>query len=114
MFEDGGQTRDFVHVGDVARANVLAVAGDVASGAYNIASGTPHTVLDMAVALTDAFGPGTPRPQITGGWRPGDVRHIVASPRRAAEELGFEAEIAFEAGMAEFAHAPQRLAATTP
>jgi len=111
VFEDGGQTRDFVHVRDVARANVLALTADVASGAYNVASGTPHTVLDMAVALTDAFGRGAARPQVRGGWRPGDVRHIVASPRRAAEDLGFEAEIGFEEGMAEFAHAPQRAAA---
>jgi dTDP-L-rhamnose 4-epimerase len=113
VFEDGGQTRDFVHVRDVARANVLALTADVAPGAYNIASGTPHTVLDMAVALTDAFGPDATRPQITGGWRPGDVRHIVASPRRAAEDLGFEAGISFEDGLAEFARAPQRLAAGT-
>jgi dTDP-L-rhamnose 4-epimerase len=111
VFEDGGQSRDFVHVRDVARANVLALTGEVASGAYNIASGTPHTVLDMATALTDAFGPGAPRPEVTGGWRPGDVRHIVASPRRAAEGLGFQAEIAFEAGMTEFARAPQRVPA---
>jgi dTDP-L-rhamnose 4-epimerase len=111
VFEDGGQTRDFVHVRDVARANVLALTADVPSGAYNIASGTPHTVLDMAVALTDAFGPDAPRPQVRGGWRPGDVRHIVASPRRAAHDLGFKAEIGFEEGMAEFAHAPQRAAA---
>jgi dTDP-L-rhamnose 4-epimerase len=110
VFEDGGQTRDFVHVRDVARANVLALCADVASGAYNIASGTPHTVLDMATALTDAFGPNAPRPMINGGWRPGDVRHIVASPRKAAEELGFMAGIGFEEGMAEFAHAPQRTA----
>jgi dTDP-L-rhamnose 4-epimerase len=113
VLEDGGQTRDFVHVRDVARANALALAGDVGPGAYNIASGTPHTVLDMAVALTDAFGPGAPRPQVTGGWRPGDVRHIVASPRRAAEHLGFQAQITFEDGMAEFAGAPQRIAAAT-
>jgi dTDP-L-rhamnose 4-epimerase len=111
VFEDGGQTRDFVHVRDVARANVLALTADVPSGAYNVASGTPHTVLDMAAALTDAFGAGVPRPEVRGGWRPGDVRHIVASPRRAAEELGFTAEIDFEAGMAEFADAPQRAAA---
>jgi dTDP-L-rhamnose 4-epimerase len=108
VFEDGGQTRDFVHVRDVARANVVALTADVASGAYNIASGTAHTVLDMATALTDAFGPDAPRPEIRGGWRPGDVRHIVASPRRAAEELGFTAEVGFEEGMAQFAHAPQR------
>ena len=111
VFEDGGQTRDFVHVRDVARANVLALTTDVSSGAYNIASGTPHTVLDMAVALTDAFGSGAPRPEVRGGWRPGDVRHIVASPRRTAEELGFTAEIGFEDGMAEFAHAALRAAA---
>jgi dTDP-L-rhamnose 4-epimerase len=111
VFEDGGQTRDFVHVRDVARANVLALTSDVVSGAYNVASGAPHTVLDMAEALTDAFGEGAPKPEVRGGWRLGDVRHIVASPRRAAEELGFIAEIGFEAGMAEFAHAPQRAAA---
>jgi dTDP-L-rhamnose 4-epimerase len=111
VFEDGGQTRDFVPVGDVARANVLALTADVPTGAYNIASGTPRSVLDMAVALADAFGEGAPRPRITGGWRPGDVRHIVASPRKAQEELGFAAEIAFEDGMAEFARAPQRVAA---
>ena len=111
VFEDGRQTRDFVHVRDVARANVLALTAAVDSGAYNIASGVPHTVLDMARALTDAFGPDAPRPEIRGGWRPGDVRHIVASPRRAAEELGFHAEITFDEGMAEFAHAPQRAVA---
>jgi dTDP-L-rhamnose 4-epimerase len=111
VFEDGGQTRDFVHVADVARANVLALCADVGSGAYNVASGTPRTVLDMAVALTDSFGPGAPRPEITGGWRGGDVRHIVASPQKAAEELGFQARVSFEDGMAEFARAPQRSAA---
>jgi dTDP-L-rhamnose 4-epimerase len=110
VFEDGGQTRDFVHVRDVARANVCALTADVGSGAFNIASGTPHSVLDMAGSLTDAFGADAPRPEVRGGWRPGDVRHIVASPRKAQEELGFTAEIGFEAGMAEFARAPQRAA----
>jgi dTDP-L-rhamnose 4-epimerase len=114
VFEDGGQTRDFVHVRDVARANVLALTADVPSGAYNIASGTPHTVLDMATALTDAFGDGAPRPVVRGGWRPGDVRHIVASPRKASDVLGFTAEIPFEDGMAEFARAPQRAVAVGP
>jgi dTDP-L-rhamnose 4-epimerase len=108
VFEDGGQTRDFVHVRDVARANVLALTADAGSGAYNIASGTPHTVLDMATALAGAFGDGAPQPVVRGGWRPGDVRHIVASPQKAADELGFVAEIRFEEGMAEFARAPQR------
>jgi len=103
VFEDGGQTRDFVHVRDVARANVLALTGDgVRSGAFNVASGTPHTVLDLALAL------GAEQPEITGDFRVGDVRHIVASPRRAAEELGFRAGVGFEEGMAEFATAALR------
>jgi dTDP-L-rhamnose 4-epimerase len=107
VLEDGGQTRDFVHVRDVARANVAALtAGGALSGAYNVASGTPHTVLDMATALARAFGPGAPPPIVTGGWRTGDVRHVVASAARAEAELGFRAAVGFDEGMAEFATAP--------
>jgi dTDP-L-rhamnose 4-epimerase len=101
VFEDGRQTRDFVHVGDVARANLLALTQqEVPAGAYNIASGIPHTVLDMARELGGSDGVS---PRLTGQWRLGDVRHIVASPRRAADTLGFHAEIGFAEGMAEFA-----------
>ncbi len=107
VFEDGGQTRDFVHVADVARANVLALTAPAdVSGAYNVASGTPHTVGEMAAALADAFGVDAPRPVVTGEWRMGDVRHIVASPTRAADVLGFVAETSFADGMREFAMAP--------
>lgn len=109
VFEDGGQTRDFVHVGDVAVANRLALSAEVSGFvALNVASGRPRTVLDMANALADATGPGAPRPEVVGGYRLGDVRHVVASPRRAAEVLGFEAAIGFEDGMAEFARAALR------
>ncbi|MFD0690200.1 NAD-dependent epimerase/dehydratase family protein [Actinomadura fibrosa] len=111
VFEDGGQRRDFVHVRDVARANVLALerfaAGPPARGAlraYNIASGEPRTVGDMAAALADAFG--GPAPQVTGGYRLGDVRHIVARPDRARRELGFSPSVAFADGMEEFARQP--------
>jgi dTDP-L-rhamnose 4-epimerase len=105
VFEDGGQTRDFVHVDDVARATVLALTRpDVPAGAYNVASGVPHTVLEMAAALSRAFG--GPVPEVTGRWRLGDVRHIVASPARAARGLGFSATRSFEEGMREFAAAP--------
>ncbi|TMQ91430.1 NAD-dependent epimerase/dehydratase family protein [Actinomadura soli] len=117
VFEDGGQRRDFVHVRDVARANVLALeraaAGPPPTGpggvdascggtrAYNIASGEPRTVGDMAAALSAAFG--GPAPHVTGGYRLGDVRHIVARPDRARRELGFCAAVAFADGMEEFA-----------
>jgi dTDP-L-rhamnose 4-epimerase len=113
LFEDGGQTRDFVHVRDVARANVLALtAAHVAPGAYNIASGAPRTVGDVANALARAFGPDAPRPVVTGQWRLGDVRHVVASPRKAAEGLGFVARIALEDGVSELAAVPAEAAST--
>jgi dTDP-L-rhamnose 4-epimerase len=104
VFEDGGQRRDFVHVHDVARANVLAleaVGGEPGLRAYNVASGEPHTVHEMALALAKAYG--GPVPDVVGGYRLGDVRQIVASPDRAAFEMGFHAEIGFAEGMAEFA-----------
>jgi dTDP-L-rhamnose 4-epimerase len=114
VYEDGGQMRDFVHVRDVAMANVLASeAPPEVSGPFNVASGEPHTVLDMAEALVASVavrrsGTAPPAPEVVGGHRPGDVRHIVASPERAAEVLGFRAAIGFADGMAEFAHAPLR------
>jgi dTDP-L-rhamnose 4-epimerase len=106
VFEDGGQRRDFVHVRDVARANLLAL-GAGATGAFNVASGSPRTVLDMAHAFARACGADV-EPRVTGEWRAGDVRHVVASPALAAERLGFRAEEDFDAGMAEFAAAPLR------
>jgi dTDP-L-rhamnose 4-epimerase len=109
VFEDGGQRRDFVHVVDVARANVLALTGPrLASGPFNIASGAPHTILEMAEAIADAAGEDAPRPEVVGGFRAGDVRHVVASPARARTELGFTAEIEFRAGMQELASAELR------
>jgi len=109
VFEDGYQLRDFVHVADVAHANVLSLLADPAvDGALNVASGTPRTVGEMAEALTSAFGPRAPRPVVTGEHRRGDVRHVFASPRRAERRLGFRATIGFEEGMRAFATAPLR------
>jgi dTDP-L-rhamnose 4-epimerase len=112
VFEDGAQLRDFVHVRDVARANVLALTNDrPPTGAFNVASGAPRSVKEMAEALAEAAGPDAPRPTVTGEYRLGDVRHVFASAERAAGALGFEAREDFRAGMAEFAHAPLRAAA---
>ena len=102
VFEDGGQLRDFVHVRDIARANLLAL--DSTPGTYNVASGTPRTILDMARALTTAFD--GPDPVVTGEWRAGDVRHVFASTDKAG--LGFKATEDFDSGMREFAAAPLR------
>ena len=121
VFEDGRQQRDFVHVTDVAAANLLALGatGDgtqvPAGGAhsYNVASGHPHTVGEMAAALAGEFGGGLV-PEITGDFRLGDVRHIVASPAAAEQGLGFRAQAGFTEGVAEFARAPLREPARVP
>jgi dTDP-L-rhamnose 4-epimerase len=108
VFEDGAQRRDFVHVHDIARANLAALRAGTAGTvrAFNVASGEPHTVGEMATALAAAFG--GPDPQVTGQYRLGDVRHVVASPEAATAGLGFRAETSFATGMQEFAHAPLR------
>jgi dTDP-L-rhamnose 4-epimerase len=109
VFEDGGQLRDFVHVRDVARANLLALEyeGPRQLVAFNVASGQPRTVGQLAEALSDALA--GPRPVVTGEFRRGDVRHIVASSSRAAAELGFRAAVTLREGMADFAAEEQGL-----
>ncbi|MGW7330803.1 NAD-dependent epimerase/dehydratase family protein [Streptomyces sp. NPDC054840] len=110
VFEDGGQRRDFVHVRDVAAANAVALetldAADTGAGpagftAYNVGSGDPRTVGDMAGALAAACG--GPGPVVTGEYRLGDVRHITADSARLRHELGWHPVVPFAAGMAELA-----------
>ena len=111
VFEDGGQLRDFVEVEDVARANVMALVGRRGhGGVFNIASGAPRSVGDMARRLAEVMG--GPQPVVTGEYRMGDVRHVFASTARAAADLGFTARVGFSEGLARFAAAPLR--APTP
>jgi dTDP-L-rhamnose 4-epimerase len=110
VYEDGRQVRDFVHVRDVAAANVAAVervgAHPVGVTAYNVSSGHPFTVGQMAATAAAAFG--GPDPVTTGAFRAADVRHVVADPTRARVGLGFRASIPPEQGLAELASAPLR------
>ena len=109
VFEDGGQRRDFVHVSDIAAATVLATEKQ-RSGVqvFNVGSGTPRTVGEMAQALAESMA--GPTPVITGGYRLGDVRHITADSSRLRDELGWQVTMDFTAGMAELA----RAGASTP
>jgi UDP-glucose 4-epimerase len=98
VFGDGLQTRDYVHVDDIVQANLLAAESDV-SGAYNIGLGLQITVLD----LVDALAPLAPngfepehKPE-----RPGEVRHIALDSSRARAELGWEARVGLEEGLAQ-------------
>ncbi|MEU1983154.1 NAD-dependent epimerase/dehydratase family protein [Nocardia sp. NPDC019395] len=107
VFEDGGQTRDFVHVADIAAANLAAVeTGLPGFEPLNVCSGRPITIGQVARTLAAAHG--GPDPVVTGDVRPGDVRHIVADPTRARRLLGFTAQVAPETGLVEFASAPLR------
>ncbi|MEY8018139.1 NAD-dependent epimerase/dehydratase family protein [Mycobacterium servetii] len=108
VFEDGGQMRDFVHVDDVAAANVAAAASDRGGFlAANVCSGRPISIMEVATALCAARD-GASAPVVTGQYRSGDVRHIVADPARAAEALGFRAAIEPRNGLRDFAFAPLR------
>ncbi|HEY5852518.1 MAG TPA: NAD-dependent epimerase/dehydratase family protein [Aldersonia sp.] len=113
VFEDGRQVRDFVHVRDVAGANVAAVER-AATGfvALNVCSGQPITIGEVASILARARG--GPTPVVTGEFRAGDVRHIVADPGRASELLGFRARIGTAEGLAQFAFAPLRATSGEP
>ncbi|MDT7553079.1 MAG: dTDP-L-rhamnose 4-epimerase [Pseudonocardiales bacterium] len=107
VMEDGRQRRDFVHVRDVAAANALALAAPRPGfTAVNVCSGEPHTVGDLAVELAHAMR--GPAPEIVGGARAGDVRHVVADPARATALLGFTARVAFADGVRAFATDPLR------
>ncbi|MGI5456427.1 NAD-dependent epimerase/dehydratase family protein [Streptomyces sp. CA-249302] len=104
VFEDGRQRRDFVHVRDVAAANLAALEAGAVEGAlavYNTGSGEVHTVGEMARVLASACD--GPEPVVTGEYRLGDVRHITADSARLRAELGWKAEVGFEEGMGEFA-----------
>ncbi|TFD61330.1 NAD-dependent epimerase/dehydratase family protein [Cryobacterium suzukii] len=137
VYEDGRQRRDFVHVRDVASANIAALdftafdwtsqstttKTDASAPAaspqavhsdsgifrpFNVGSGIVHTIGDMASTLAAASG--GLAPIVTGQYRLGDVRHITASSERLRTELGWSAQVSFEDGMREFATAPLRAA----
>ncbi|EHB56260.1 UDP-glucose 4-epimerase [Mycolicibacterium rhodesiae JS60] len=103
VFEDGFESRDFVFIEDVARANCLALTGDDSvTGAINIGSGVGTTVLEVVSALMSAYGRDVPV-EVTGQFRLGDIRHNIADIERAERLLGFTPETDFAAGSAAFA-----------
>ncbi|MFD0120423.1 NAD-dependent epimerase/dehydratase family protein [Streptomyces virginiae] len=121
VFEDGGQRRDFVHVRDVASAGAVALealaeatapTGPAGFTAYNVGSGDPRTVGDMAGALAAACG--GQAPVVTGEYRLGDVRHITADSARLRHALGWRPVVPFAAGMAELATGQAVSSATGP
>ncbi|GAB2762931.1 NAD-dependent epimerase/dehydratase family protein [Salinimicrobium soli] len=104
IFEDGKQKRDFIHVKDVARACRLAMETPDADGkVFNIGSGNRYTIEEIAHKLAEVMGKAHIKPEITGKYRVGDIRHCSADRARAKEILGFEPEVDFKEGLHELA-----------
>lgn len=97
VFGDGLQTRDFIHVSDVARANWLALQSQQ-TDALNIATGKPETLLAL-IDYIEAAG-GSPAVRGVGPARVGDIRNSYAATELAAAQLGFTAEVALKDGIA--------------
>jgi UDP-glucose 4-epimerase len=101
IYGDGSQTRDFINVDDVVRANLLA-ARSTCGGAYNIGSGRATSVAELAASISATVAELTGRPQVPvdrGPARLGDIRHSVAAPDLAAQVLGFHAQVTLEEGL---------------
>jgi dTDP-L-rhamnose 4-epimerase len=102
VFEDGVQSRDFVHVSDIVRANVRAFEPGCGDGeAINIATGRSLGLQELTAALVARLG--GPEPEYVGRFRKGDIRHCFGDPTKARDLLGFEASIRFEDGIDDLA-----------
>lgn len=99
IFGDGLQTMDMVHVADVARANILAAQADVTDRVYNVGSQTETSLLDLAGEMARAMGRPELRPVHEPARSVNPVPRRLASTRAAADELGFRAQIARDAGV---------------
>jgi dTDP-L-rhamnose 4-epimerase len=101
IFEDGEQTRDFVHVSDIVQANLLALETDRADyQAVNVGTGRATSVKQVMRMLADGLGKQID-PEITGKYREGDIRHCVADISRARALLGYEPKVSVEQGIPE-------------
>ena len=104
IFEDGEQRRDFVYVGDVARAFCDALThADAVGEVFNIGSGADRSVKEVARSIARALGREDLEPEIAGKARIGDIRHCFCDGSKAADSLGFRAQKDFDEGLGELA-----------
>ena len=99
VFEDGLQSRDFVHVSDICQALVLAMENDSANGEiFNVGTGTPTTIKEVAEIITEKINPSL-NPLFTHQYRIGDIRHCVADISKIKNKLGYKPNINFKEGI---------------
>ena len=100
VFGDGGQTRDLINVHDVVRANLIASEHPNAAGkVFNVCTGLETRLLDLLDVMYELF-PGAPEPEFVAP-RAGDIYRSVGSPRKAADAMGFRAEVSLVEGLKE-------------
>jgi dTDP-L-rhamnose 4-epimerase len=103
IFEDGLQSRDFIHVRDVAQATLLALESERADGeVLNVGTGRKATVLDVARILSQELR-ARDQWEVTNKFRQGDVRHCYSDSGKIRTRLGFEAKVSLEDGLRELA-----------
>jgi dTDP-L-rhamnose 4-epimerase len=101
VYEDGLQTRDFISIHDVVRANMLAMDKKEADyGVFNVGSGEPTAIKKIAEVLI-RLNKKSLRPQVADRYRKGDIRHCFADISKIKKALNFEPAVDFEKGMAE-------------
>jgi dTDP-L-rhamnose 4-epimerase len=99
IFEDGCQSRDFIHVSDIVEANILAMEKQSADYAcFNVGTGVAHSILDVAKLFSSFYGLKRP-PEVTEAFRCGDIRHCYADIGSIRQKLGFRPKVAFAEGM---------------
>ena len=101
IFEDGRQSRDFIHVRDIVRANLLAMERTEADyGVFNVGTGTATSIAQVAEALRQALGVEIAA-EITGQSRAGDIRHCYADIAHIHQRLGFRPTVSLRDGIAD-------------
>jgi len=101
VFEDGGQSRDFVHVTDIVQANLLALETDRGDyEAMNVGTGRPTSVEQIGRLLSNGLGKNI-EPDVVGKYREGDIRHCVADISKIKRLLGYQPKVTLEDGMEE-------------
>lgn len=104
IFEDGRQRRDFVSVHDIAQACVLALESSNANGqVFNIGSGENYSISEIATKVSQVLNRSDLKPEITGEYRVGDIRHCFADITKARSLLGYQPRISLEDGLQELA-----------
>lgn len=101
IFGDGQQTMDFIHVRDVARANILGAKSKVSDQVFNVASGTETSLAQLAAALTSVMGRNGLTPEFEPERSVNPVPRRLASTAKAEELLGFRSTISLEQGLRE-------------